>query len=339
MPVREAISTPEAPIGPQNPEFSVLLGSVALPPVVQIFGTANSINQYVTERVGADGMEYMPGNLNVLRWQIARRAKAIEVSSDILDGQATEPTEFDQTLQRLVQAGHSTFIKGGRWSPKELFFRAIYQRWDKSLLTLKAAQSVIRRKLSVVLYGESGYGDDYVDVTEFKERTMQPKASVWEAWKLTKDSSVDEIRKAMKDHGIDTFTWDTAHGEDFGEGPQDRLDMLEKLLQAGLVRRFHLSVGRSDQKKRLKKQGKEAFDRQTDKARDAFIESPEKALETTEGQQLAMYIRYMHKEGLPGVVVLEEMPQLWADKAQLAQRQIIANIRRLRNNVLGLQPQ
>src|SRR5690349_1516361 len=160
MSMPEMASPEQAPVGPQAPEFSVLLGSVALPYVVQALGTASSIHEYVTDRVGADGMEYMPGH-SVLTWQILRRANMVAASQDVLDGQASERTEFDKTLQELIPAGHSSFIQGTESGLKGWAFRAIYQRWDRSLLTLKALQSVVKSRLSVVMYGEPGYGDNY----------------------------------------------------------------------------------------------------------------------------------------------------------------------------------
>lgn len=342
-------------------DLNVLLGNTALPYVLQAVGSVATTHEYVFDGVGADGLEVIMNRGRFVR-QALKRAKTVGGTEeravyDFLPGSIGRPgmpesqsarrgvetgrdyEDFDKKIRHLIQAGHSSFNKGNQ--PKPQLVRGLATRlrrwffppWDESLDRLEAMRPLLGRDLSVVVYGEPGYGDDYSEYTSFAERSVQPKADVWKNWGLKESSPTEDIKAAMQWRGIDALTWDTAHGEDFSEPSV----LLKRLLDAGLVRRFHLSVGRTDQKKRLKDLGKDKFDAQTANARRAFIESPMRALETPEGKQLKMYIEAMEAQGHAGVVVLEEMPQRPVGKARQEQKSIIANIRLLRSAVLNKQ--
>lgn len=321
----------------EQDNINVLIGSAALPYAVQVLGTVAMTHKYV-EGIGADGVELIPTRSNLMR-QVLRRATVVgEIPEGVNTDHEGSPSDFDIQVRQLIKAGHSSFDKGENETRsnniKGLVSRLrgwFFTAWDESLVRLSTAQTLLERPLSVVMYGEPGYGDDYSEYTQFGSRSMQPKGSVWKAWGLEENSPVSEVAKAMKQHGVDTFTWDTAHGQDF----EDSYGLLQRLLKAGLVQRMHLSIGRSDQKKRLKELGKEEFETQTDDSRRKFIASSKEAIETPEGQQLALYLRHMKQQGLPAEVVLEEMPQLRVGKARDEQRQIIASIRGVRDIVLN----
>jgi hypothetical protein len=215
----------------------------------------------------------------------------------------------------------------------------MFQNIEESLITLRRLQR-ITGSLAVVLYpeykdGQAVYGSYGNVPAPFHRRAFQPKPHEFAKWDINERSAPEEILSAMDKHGFTEVIWDDEHAQaerrDSVTGSLLKFDnphaLLAKLLGMGIVAGAHNSVGRVDTLGWNTEKGKRAR-----QARHAFMESPEAAAKTHEGEALAMIQESWNNnpvyQQIVKRVVLEDTPA-HAVGTTYKQRRIIENTRQL----------
>jgi hypothetical protein len=317
----------------------VTTSNLSIPVGEQLLGGVAAYERYL-EATGSDGFEVTPNHSRFVG-RVLERADILRdtaVHSPPGSIAALEERELafalgghditpdwgyeDDFFRQSIRSGHSSFRQD---TDDNGLAARFFPRWPQSLRQLKDIQSVAG-KLSVVLYpgfhgGQVVYDDDNAP---FAGRSFQPTARDWTNLGLTEGSSIVDIRARMNERGFSSITLDVGPHLAGFEDPEG---LSERLADAGLVERIHLSVGRTD----VATRGSEVA-KATIAAKRAFIKSAQAAGDTPEGRILQRTVRAWRAAGHVGQIVLEDPPvknPLNALRAKANQRKIIEHAREL----------
>lgn len=325
------MSTPEAQ---QPPDIQVLTSNLCMPPAALFLGSTRTYQNHA-DIIGVDGYEVTPVYSRFVG-EVANAAKVMEVGQTEAD-RNLEHYVVQEDLQiygQLIKSGHGTFRDEVQLVQEPPLFRA-FPGTQRGLDLLTAFRAATNRQLQhVVLYNrDQDQAADYRAYEDtFTDRSFQPKARDWVGlWGLYEDATDNEIAQKMFTHGFDSITWDVFHAQVTGKNGlafEDPLGMAQRLSAYGWINAVHVALNRQDCTK-----GNPVLAKSTREAQEAFIESPEAALETLEGKMLWHIVqdwkRLSQHAGVPRFVVLEEMPTrtLRASQVQDRQAAIVDSIR------------
>jgi hypothetical protein len=202
----------------------------------------------------------------------------------------------EQLIARLVRSLHASFRDE---APNGGFIRHLFPHTDDSLRQMASVQKLAGRPLRAVLYTRHHHNQaaDYRPQDGlFRARSFQPKPKDFDdLWHLPPTASAGDVKLLMDQHGLDDVTPDTVHSKSLGP-------IVQRLAAAGLVKAIHVSVGRTDLPPEMAKQ--------SERAKQAFMTSPEAAASTPEGDMLLGVFRHWRKQGGDYLATLETSPGL-----------------------------
>lgn len=343
----------------ETTNIAVVQANLAMP-FSCIYGGLQTNEAYLSA-VGADGMQITPVHFSPLVAQIVRRGRTWEgyerthepmleargptgsfghdLVNSLFDAPEPRRTYADEATGRILHSVHQSFRDDIR--DNGLVAQA-FPRWPRSLRQMEFMQAAARRSVPAVLYPifRSGKLIEYSNIVEsveglvhvpFEDRTYQPTAEVFRAFGLTEDSSTEDIAQTTYGHGYSGMTWDSLWSQSF----RDPLALCDRLASAGLLRSFHLSVGRKDAAQNDPELAKRSM-----QADAAFMASPEAAARTLEGEMLLSVTRGWKQQPLryftdtPPVrwsrsIVLEKPYRKNASKSAREDRATFENVRAL----------
>jgi hypothetical protein len=324
-----------------GPEIEVVFSNLSLPLPLQLAGSVGQYESHLTA-IGAAGLQVTPQYSRFCArllhradqllvtpelWKRPESLSRLEMQEALFDlrglGLGKDPSYEDETLKRLVRSGHSGFRKDDHDESRVM--ARLFPRMSESLIQLRRMQEVVGR-LAVVLYSnrEGGACMYNVDNAPFGLRTIQPKAEDWRAWGLAEDASRPEIAYIHAQHGFvrsPLFDYDGFHDAGF----IDPMALCSRLSAAGLLRAYHLSIGRADMTK-----SDDQLRQRTTQAMLAFMKSPKAALATEEGEKLQLVVRDWKNDprhaGQRRQIVVEHWPGVSRRQARRHQRAITETV-------------
>ena len=341
-----------------NPEAS-LADSVAIVeanlsmPLGHIFTGGLHAHEDYLSAVGADGMQITPVAGRLVRTMVAygaalenheRNRTPVELrgpsghfGSDLLSAALDTPAPrrgyASEAIGRLVHSVHESF----RRQVDDNGLSALpFPRSPESVSQMRHIQAATGRELLAVLY--PGLRSDSlvrsvnprspIDEGLYApfDNTFQSKQEDFAGLGLSETSSTDGISRAARVYGYSGLTWDVCHAQKFN----DPLALCERLAAAGLIRSIHLSVGRKDQAKHNPK-----IAETTEQADRAFMDSPEAAARTLEGEMVVAVLGHWKQQSDPRAtakeysVVLEKPFRVNPRKAQRQDRATFETTRAL----------
>ena len=231
------------------------------------------------------------------------------------------PTPEDELLAWMVGSLHASFADemptGGMMERL-----GVFPHTDESVGQMTDIQRLVGPRRAV-LYPRQHHtqaGDYREFAGQFLTRSFQPKPrDMAGLWGLPVDASAEDIAAQMEVHGFDDATADTVHSIALA-------GLVDRLAAAKLLGEVHVSVGRTD-----KSLSSDQIVR-SERAKNAFMQSPEAALATPEGRMVYSAFRHWSRQGGEHHIVLETAPPMpWhARQARNEQQAMLATIHELR---------
>lgn len=280
-------------------------------------GSIAAYEQYMTQ-TKAHGMELTPLQPGFswfmhrllyragMKEDLGRDPDPLETPGHRMEALGYDPrrnwTYEDDAFTRLVRGLHVSFREeAGDNGPYALAF----PRWRDSLRQMAEIQ-LITKKLPAVVYPSFEDGKIIYNQINapFAKRSFQPRPADFAHLQLTENSSIEDIKAAMRRRGLTHITYDFYHSLDF----EDPAALAERLASAGLVHAVHLSLNRTEHDPFARSE-RAKFTRF---ARKAFVTSARLARNTTEGEIFQVianqWLRNPAYRGVQTHVVLEDGP-------------------------------
>jgi hypothetical protein len=313
-------------------EIKFILSNLSLPPRMQAFAGAEAHAEYA-EAVGADGYEFTPTALGpfgstTLTQELVARGRAIKQKQ-------TQAREAGET-NIPIEAPYSDLIQSVQASPRfghergsGRLGRALLSLYSESLGMLPHIQRTTGRKVDAILRPHAPHVEPPRALYGvFAQRLLRPRIEDWISMGMPPNASVNKIRESLGTNGLDGVAWDSldAMTARNNKSFDSAILLCFQLSTAGLIPAQRLSLGFTHIARNP------VLNRFVTNSKQAFIESPEAAAKTAEGEMMVEIAgNWETADDVVRTITLETSPRLGQSKEQTMaeHRAIIAHARDL----------